>query len=370
MRMAARELLRRPRSFLVPLAILCMLALLQLYPSAILDGILMDATAAVQNAPAELVVYSSNANGVQIRSRIETPMRDQITKVPGVASVASFDLVPLAGKVGENGAAMGLAVLASDKPLAVPVGADQAVLPAPGEAIADVSLQKWSGLKVNDKLTLGPYATPVTVTAFAPGTNLWFVGGLVVNKATWLAALGYNLDPAAAAAQPTQSLLVSVADGASVADVKQGIATATNGGATAMTRDEAVAAMPGVAEQQQIFGYVRLVSLAVAVVVVALFLSFITLERGPLYAVLKAIGASSGQIYGALVAQILLITVTSVVVAVALTAAMTLIPSRIPPIMAPGQVVYTMVSLAITAVLGTAVSFRRVVRVDPAAAIG
>jgi putative ABC transport system permease protein len=369
--MAARELLRRPRSFIVPLAILCMLALLQLYPSAILDGILMDATAAVQNAPADLVVYSSNANGVQIRSTIPPPMREQITKVPGVASAATFDLVPLAGKVAATGAAMGMAVLASDKPLAVPVGAAQAVLPAPGEAVADVSLQKWSGLKVGDKLTIGPYATPVTITAFAPGTNLWFVGGLVVNKATWVAALGYPpMDPAAAAAGPTQSLLVSVAAGASVDEVRKGVADATNGAATAMTRDEAVAAMPGVAEQQQIFGYLRLVSLAVAVVVVALFLSFITLERGPLYAVLKAIGASSGQIYRALVAQILLITLASVLVAVALTVALTLIPSRIPPIMAPGQVVYTMVSLAITAVLGTAVSFRRVVRVDPAAAIG
>jgi hypothetical protein len=468
MKMAARELLRRPKSFLVPVGILLLLALLLLYPSAILDGILEDTSAAIENAPADLIVYSKEANGVILRSRVDSATRGAVEGVDGVDGVASFDVVLFAGRLeeGDQATTYGFAVQASDKPIGSEV-------PGPGEALADGSLREKVGLREGSRLVLGPLRVPVEVVGFTQGTNLWFAGGLVVDKATWLATLG-QVAPVGAApaegdlsttdpgtgqaptfpplsdesaatsttvpgtgsttvatvptttsstsssvpdpfgsdqivplaqgsvAQPTttttvpgttttptgdgaegadgavpeppgagtQALLVTAAAGSDLAAVADAIDQATGGTTQTLTRAEAVRAMPGVEQQESTFGYIRLVTLTVALVVVGLFLSFMTLERAPLYAVLKAIGASSRQLFVVLIVQVVMITLIAVAAAAAVTWGLTQIPFELPTLMRPERLVETTAALTATAVIGSTLSLRRVVRVDPADAIG
>jgi putative ABC transport system permease protein len=104
--------------------------------------------------------------------------------------------------------------------------------------------------------------------------------------------------------------------------------------------------------------------------VVGLFLSFLTLERTPLYAVLKAVGASSRQLFTGVVSQAVLITLVAVLAAVAATWALTFVPLGLPTTMRVERVVETLVALGLTAVGGSIVALRRVVRIDPASAIG
>jgi putative ABC transport system permease protein len=498
--MAVREILRRPRSFFVPVAILLLLALLLLYPSAILDGILEDTSAAIEHAPADLIVYSTAANGVILRSRIDSSMRSTVEGVEGVGQVASFDVILFAGRVEGRDQPVGFAVQASDQPIGSKV-------PGPGEAFADASLREKAGLHEGSEVVVGPLRVPVKVVGFMEGTNLWFAGGLVVDKATWLATLGQVLPPAPAAPaagdggaagaappaggdapttdpaaqgatspldgatttapdpsgsdviQPlargalgspaqtqatttttvatsttaatsttpstattaatsttagsvpaaggggttvpatsatggsagtggsatpaapateapeppavgTQALLVDVAGGADPEAVAAAIDAATDGATQTLTRTAAVRAMPGVEQQEQTFGYIRLVTLTVALVVVGLFLSFMTLERAPLYAVLKAIGASSRQLFVVLIVQVVMITLIAVLAAAGVTWALTRIPFELPTLMRPERLVETLLALTATAVVGSTLSLRRVVRVDPADAIG
>jgi putative ABC transport system permease protein len=367
MKMAARELLRRPRSFLVPVAILGLLALLLLFPSSILDGIVQESTAAMRNAPADLIVYSREANGVMLRSRVVPSMRERIDAVAGTAHVAAFDVFLFSGTAEGAKEPLGLALTTSDAALG-------ARAPGPGEAIADSSLRERLGLREGTQILVGPLKVPVTVVGFTTGSNLWFSTGLVVDRNTWISAFtGPNTDPAimaAAAAQGSQALLVRVDKGVDPTAVATAIDQATDGTSQTMTRDIAIRTMPGIAEQEATFGYMRAITLTVALVVVALFLSFMTLERAPLYAAMKAIGASSKQLYLALVVQVLLITAAAVTTAALITFALTRLPSDMPTIMQPGRVIETTIALALTAVIGSGLSLRRVVNVDPADAIG
>lgn len=369
MKMAARELLRRPRSFLVPVGILLLLALLLLYPSAILDGIVLHSTAAVRNAPADLIVYSHDANGVILRSRVEPEMRARVAEVPGVAQAATYDAVLFSGTVaGREDEPLGFALQASDRPLAGDA------VPAAGEAVADGSLRDLAGVREGDEVVVGPFRVPVRIVGFTEGTNLWFAGGLIVDKATMLEAFGQQASgeggDGAAADTGSQALLVTLDGGAAAAEVAAAIDEVTGGETETMTRAEAVQAMPGVAEQESTFGYVRMVTLGVALVVVGLFLSFVTLERAPLYAVLKAVGASSRQLFLGMMAQVVLITVVAVLAAAAVTWGLTRLPLELPTTMRLARLVETMVALGVTAVVGSALSLRRVVRIDPADAIG
>jgi putative ABC transport system permease protein len=363
--MAARELLRRPRTFLVPVGILGLLALLLLYPSSILDGIVQETTAGVRNAPADLIVYTYEANAVPIRSRIEPALRDAVDDVPGTRHVSTFDVVLFSGTSNVVLEPLNLALIASDAAFGDHV-------PAPGEAIVEDSLHDRLGLRKGDQLVVGPWAVPIKVAGFASGTNLFFNNGVVVNKSTWLTFFGADARAAetAAPAAPSQALLVTVDDGRDPVDVAGAIDRATGGTTQTMTLEVAVASMPGIKEQDAIFGYMRLITLAVALVVVALFLSFTTLERAPLYAALKAIGASSRQLYLALVVQVLLITAAAVSSAVLTTFLLTRLPTHLPTALGAHRVFEATVALALTALVGSGLSLRRVVRVDPADAIG
>ncbi|MGH9214592.1 MAG: FtsX-like permease family protein [Acidimicrobiales bacterium] len=359
MTFAVRELRRRPARFLLPTCILLLLALLLLYPSAVLDGLYRESTGALRTAPGDLVVYSDEANRVLLRSRIEPEARALVDAVPGVAGTATFDAVLLTGSVAGHAEPMGLAVLASEEAL----GASPA--PAPGEALVDATLGERAAVREGDEVFVGPLRVPVTVVGFVDDTNLWFQAGMVVAKATWLQIAGQPPE-----ATGSQALLVRVEPGADVATVAAAIDRGAGGETDTLTPADAVRAMPGVAEQEATFGYIRAVTIAVAVVVVGLFLSFVTLERAGLYAVLKAVGASSRQLFGAVVAQVLLMTGVAVALAAVATWGLTQLPLELPTAMRLARLIETLLTLGGTALLGSSLALRRVVRVDPAAAIG
>jgi putative ABC transport system permease protein len=383
MKMAARELLRRPRGFAVPAGILVLLALLLLYPSAILDGLNDNTTGALRTAPADLVVYAENAKSSLLRSRIDPRVREQVETADGVAEVSSFDVVLLGALKEGEGEAIGLAVMTSERP----IGPD---LPESGEAYIDASLRESAGLNEGDTVLVGPLSVPVEVIGFTHDTNLFFQAGMVVAQDTWRQALGADVapvvtDPAGtpdapdalappgapeAPELPDQALFISVEPGADPLVVADAVDEATEGATNTITPAQAVASLPGMSQQSTTFGYIRAVTLGVALVVVGLFLSFVTLERTPLYAVLKALGMSSRQLFTGVVTQVLLITFTAALVALAATWGLTHVPLELPTTLRPVRFVETLVALGVTSVVGSILSLRRVVRVDPASAIG
>lgn len=365
MRLAWRELWRKPKSFAVPIGTLLLLALLLLYPSAILDGVVRDGTAAMRNARADLIVYARDANGVILRSRVEPPTRATVAEVDGVEQVATFDVALFTGRVTGRDEPVGFALLTSDQPIGD-------VAPEAGEALADSSLKERAGIEEGSEILVGPFRVPVRVVGFTKGTNLLFSGGLVVDKGTWLAAFGQPPTDGGTSVRTaaSQALLVILEDGAVTGTVSAAIDEATGDETQTMTRAAAVNAMPGVAQQESTFGYIRIVTLAVALLVVGLFLSFVTLERAPLYAVMKALGGSSRQLFIGMVVQVVFMTSIALYAAGLVTWGLTSLPIELPTEMRMVRFVETAGALLFASVVGSALSLRRVVRVDPADAIG
>ena len=139
-----------------------------------------------------------------------------------------------------------------------------------------------------------------------------------------------------------------------------------------MTITGAVDAIPGVEQQRSTFNQIIGVTVAIAVVVVALFFALLTVERLALYGVLKAIGARSRTLFAGLVAQAVVVTAVAVVVAGACRVRSTRSsrPARSRSTSRPAGSISSAVLLLVAAVVGCAFSLRRVLRVDPASAIG
>jgi putative ABC transport system permease protein len=363
MRLALRELLRRPGRFATATVILTLIAILLMFLGGLLDGLIRASTGALRAQRADAIVYSDTAQASLARSRIDPEVRAEVEAVDGVEQVGGLGLVQLGARVPGNGP-RDLADVALFGYQLAPEGVPEP--PPTGQAYADEVL-KADGIEGGMTIEVGPARTPIRIVGFVADTSFNGQGALWADEATWRSALADNRPDARLADGVWQALVVRGDD-----DVAERIDTATGGATDSYTVDAAVAAIPGVQEQQNTFNQIIGVTIAIALVVIALFFALLTVERTALYGVLKALGARSSTLFGGLVVQAVVVTLVAAAVAGALVVVLDLSipPGSIPLYVTPSRIVLSVLLLLAAAVVGCAFSLRRVLRVDPASAIG
>lgn len=365
MKLALRELVRKPGRFVTATVILTLIAVLLMFLGGLLDGLLRLSTGAIRAQSADVIVYSESSQSSFLRSRVEADDRAAIEAADGVDEVGGLGVVLLGARVPDNGPRdlANVAVWGYELP---PTGVPEP--PAPGEAYADELLQA-DGVELGDELLIGPARTPITVVGWVTDTAYNGSGGLWTDLATWRGVLAENRPDAVLADGVVQALAVSGAG--DPADVAAAV-DAANDGTYALTIDDAISAIPGVDEQSGTFNQILGVTVVIALVVIALFFALLTVERTALYGVLKAIGARSRTIFGGLVVQATAVTLIASAIAGVLVVVLDLLipPGSIPLYVSVGRILLSVVLLLIAAVIGSAFSLRRVLRVDPASALG
>jgi putative ABC transport system permease protein len=368
MKLALRELVRRPGRFVTATVILTLVAVLVMFLGGLLDGLIRSSTDAVRAQDGDLLVFSSTSQSTFLRSRIDGETRAVVESVDGVVETGGIGLVQLGARVPGNGP-RDLASTALFGYELAPSGVPAP--PGPGEVYADDVLRA-DGVEEGMVILLGPARTPVTVIGFVSDTTYSGQGSLWAEPGTWREVLSANRPDEQLGSDVFQSLVVRTADGADVGDVAAAIDEATGGATESLTITGAVDAIPGVEQQRATFNQIIGVTIAIAVVVVALFFALLTVERVGLYGVLKAIGARSHTLFAGLVLQAVIVTAVAVVVAggLALLLDAVIPPGSIPLDITPRRIMSSAVLLLVAAVVGCAFSLRRVLRVDPASAIG
>lgn len=363
MRLALRELVRRPGRFITAGAILTLIAVLLMFLGGLLDGLTRNATGAVRAQDADVIVYSESSEASFLRSRIEPATRAAIEALDGVERTGGLGVVLLGGRVPGHGPRdiANVAVWGYElPPTSVPAPPDD------GEAWADEILQA-DGVELGDTLLLGPARSEVTVIGWVEDTAFSGQGGLWANIDTWRRVLGENRPDAVLTDGVFQSIVVQ-GDG----DVAATIDAELGDQVLALSIPEAIDAIPGVTEQQTTFNQILGVTVVIALVVIALFFALVTVERTALYGVLKAIGARSSTIFAGLVTQAVVITLSAGAIAGASVIVLDLIipPGGIPLLVSASRIAISLVLLLVAAVIGSAFSLRRILRVDPASALG
>jgi putative ABC transport system permease protein len=362
MRIAMRELRRRPGRFVVATAILTLIAILLMFLGGLLDGLTKGNTGALRAQRADLMVYSATAQDSLVRSRIDPLVRRRVERAPGVTAVGGLGSLQIGSRLPGRGPRDLVPVVLFGYELA-PRGLP-ARPPARGEAYADEVLRS-EGVRVGTVIRLGPQRTPVRVIGFVDDTEYSGQATLWGSLDTWRTAQAANRPGSRVGPGVTQAL--AVRGGAPGA-----IDRATAGATSTLTIDAAIAKLPGVSQQQSVFNQIIGVTVVIAVVVVALFFVLITVERVALYGVLKAIGASSGTLFAGVVLQAVVVTLVAGAIgaaaALALDAAIP--PGGIPFATSAGRLLGSVALLLVAAGVGCAFSLRRVLRVDPATAIG
>ena len=366
MRLALREMRRTPSRFAAAVALLTLIAMLLMLLGGLLDGLIQRSTGAIRAQRTDLVTFSSTAETSFLRSRISPQVRAQVAAVPGVTSVDGLGVTQLGARVPGNGPRdlVDVALFGYER---APKG-----VPAPppiGQAYADRVLEA-QGVKQGDTLALGPARSPVRVTGFVDDVSYSGAGSLWASPHTWREVQDANRPGASVGPGVFQALLVQTDDDA--AAVARRIDRATGDATATVSRAQAADAIGGVRQQRSVFNQIIGVTLVIAVVVVALFFALLTVERIGLYGMLKAIGARSRTLVGGVVAQAIVVALIAAAIGsgFAILLDRTLPPGTLPYLLLPSRVIISGVALVLAAVAGSAFSLRRLLRVDPASAIG
>jgi putative ABC transport system permease protein len=365
MKFAVLELVRRPGRFVVTSIALTLLVALLLFFGGLLDGLFQGTAGALDAQRADLVVFSGAARDQLVRSRITPDVRAQVERVPGVASADGLGISLVGAKVPGHNRFANAAVFGYEGGVrGVPAP------PAPGEAWVDTSLRR-DGVRRGQCLELGRGRVPVRVRGFVSNTSYLLQGGVWVAPETWRAVAGSNRPDAAVAPGVFSVLVVRVANGADDGAVGTRIDRATGGATSSLAKHDAVFKIPGVKEQEGTFSAIITTTFVITAIVVALFFALLVLERTRLFGVFKAIGASSAQLVGAVLTQALLLWLLAflcgAVVVVALEGPLsTLFPFAV----GTSRVVSVAIGVLVASVVGALISLRRIVRIDPASAIG
>lgn len=364
MRLALRELVRRPGRFATATLILTLIAILLMFLGGLLDGLIRTSTGAVRAQNADALVFSESSQASFLRSRIEPDVRAMIETELG-AEVGGLGVVLLGARVPGN-APRDLANVALWGYELRPSGVPEP--PPPGSAWAD-SVLRADGVQIGQQLLVGPARTPVTVAGWVEDTSYNGQAGLWTGVDTWRAVLNANRPDAALSEDVFQALVIRI-PGAD--DVPSSVESLLGERVIALTVSEAIDQIPGVTEQQTTFNQILGVTVVVALVVIALFFALLTVERSALHGVLKAIGARSRTIFAGLVAQAMALTLIAATLAGLAVIMLDLLipPGSVPLYISPGRIVTSVVLLLVAAVAGCAFSLRRVLQVDPASALG
>lgn len=368
MTLALRELRRRPGRFTVAAVILSLIALLLMFLGGLLDGLTAGSTGALRAQRGDLVVYSATSQESLVRGRIEPDVRAEVERAAGEDAVGGLGSVQLGARLGDHDERDLVPVVVVGYEVA-PRGLPDGV-PAPGDVYADESLRA-EGVAEGDAVRLGPARTGVRVIGFLDDSRYSGQGTLWGSLDTWRQVLGDNRPGERVGDDVVQALVVQAGSSDPEALAAE-IDRATGGATSTLTIAGAIDALPGVAQQQSVFNQIIGVTVVIAIVVVALFFALITVERTALYGVLKAIGAGSGTLFAGVLVQALVVTAVAAVVGVAASLALdaALPPGAIPFVATPARLLSSVAYLVFAAVVGCSLSLRRVLRVDPASAIG
>lgn len=370
MRLAWAEIRRARSRFTSIVAALGLIVVLVLVLAALADGLFFGQTGVARNTRYDLQVQAADAEGSLATSELPRSLAAEIAQVEGVAEVGGVGALQVAGEGPGGELDVGAFGLEPGRPGA-PLEVAEGRLPQAGEdgAVAVDTVLRREGVGLGDTLALPGSERPLEVVGVVEDVSSGFTGTAWITLDAWQ-DLRVAARPEARGGEEVVSVFaVTVAEGADPAEVAQRIDE--RAGTATFTRAEAVTADPIVATQNGVLRAVIAATFAVAGLVVALFFALLTLEKRGLFAVVKALGAPTRYLAAGLALQALVASLAGLALGGALTWLLSLvIPDAVPTLFRP-QAAATVVALTLpTALLGAALSFRRVARIDPASALG
>lgn len=309
--LAFKEMARAKVRFALLIAAIALLVFLILFQQSLQNGLITGFIGAIREQSAPVLVYSVDGQRVLQGSVITQPMEEQVLGAPGTGEVGrigqgtftglpsgnadgeSFDTTIIGYELGPDGDGIGAPTDVVRGRL--PVADDEAVV-----SDADVRL----GYDIGDTVTLLPGAKTIEIVGIAANAQLNVAPTLFTSYDTYLDAVA-SVNPDAGTPLPNV-LGVIPADGFTPEETVASI-NEQSLDLDALTRDDAAAETPGVAQVQQSFNIIFLLYGLVVPCVTGLFFLIVTFQKANSLTLLRAIGAPAGRLVSSLLIQVVVI---------------------------------------------------------------
>ncbi len=371
MELALAEIRRRRGRWGSIVAAVAFIVFLVLVLAALSDGLFIGTSGALQTGDSDALVYSIDGRRSLVRSELQLSDLAEVAAVDGVADVGALGVLLATRAAGGDTydiAVMGHIPGHAGEPTRLVDGRRSTV----GEefvAVADVSLQD-EGISLGDSVTLTDSSQPIEIIGFVENSQYLLAATVWVPLETWQ-ALRFEVRPETIGGGPIAQAFPILLESDMTVDVVGAAIDEALGTTETVSKDEAILSLPGVDQQQSTFNAIIMVSFVVVGIVIALFFALITLEKRGQFAILKAIGSSNGLLLRGVLVQAIIATIAGYVLGWGLSRLLALaLPSSVPVEFLTGTALALFAATILMGAIGALFSFRRIIRIDPAAALG
>ena len=368
--LAFKEMARSKVRFALLIAAIALLVFLILFQQSLQNGLITGFIGAIREQSAPVLVYSVDGQRVLQGSVITPAMEEQIRAAPGTGEVGligqgtftglpsgnadgeSFDTTIIGYELGPDGSGIGSPTDVIDGRL--PTADDEAVV-----SDADVRL----GYDIGDTVTLLPGGKTIEIVGIAASAQLNVAPTLFTSYDTYLDAVA-SVNPDAGTPLPNV-LGVIPADGSTPAETVASI-NEQSLDLDALTREDAAAETPGVAQVQQSFNIIFLLYGLVVPCVTGLFFLIVTFQKANSLTLLRAIGAPAGRLVSSLLIQVVVIVGAGLIIGTLLYYPLSQgALGGIALDFETGAVIFWSVLLLTLGLVSSVVAARRVLAIDP-----
>lgn len=361
MRLGFAEIRRAPGKFAAIAGAVGFIVFLALILAALSDGLYLGSTGAFRSTPSDGFAFSSES-GLELS--------DSVIDSSQVTAVEAVQGVEAAGRLSSFNTT---AVSGDDELQLTLMGADDVTMPSrivagrrPGAGTLEVLIDRQTrrrGLDVGSVISVndGPR---LAVVGVAEDAGFGFTTAWADHDA--FEQIRSEVRPELAGLSGTsQAIGVALTAGLELSDIEvpTGLALATP--------QQAIDALPAASQQRSTLDGIVYTTFVVAAIVVGLFFALVTLEKRNEYAVLKAIGMPNRALVGAIFVQAVLASLAGFGLGFgASRLAGVVIPADVPALFLAGTAITLLIITLVMGALGAVFSFRRVIRIDPATALG
>lgn len=377
--LAFKEIWRYRGRFLLFSLVIALITALVLFIAALAGGLATANRQFLDKLDADLLIYQENVNLQSTSSRLNSAKLRAVRRLDQIAAAGPLAFSSAKIVLADGGEPIDVSLIGVEPGQP----GDPSLLQGSGlqtrarnEVIIDEILAKEAGYKLGDRMTVKSIQGTdeefydLKVVGISAERKYFFQPSIIVPLETW-----DKIRPQPTTGNTNGPLLfnviaVKLKNPLDIAPAEQAIHRRVDGVEIA-DKERAILAIPGYSAQQNTLNTQQGFSLLIGVLVVGGFFQIQTLQKVAQIGMLKAIGSPNRTVALGALTQIVIVTVTGVLIGSLGTLLLALgMPGNVP-ILFTGNAVFTAIAaLLLIGPIGGLVSIRLALKIDPLTAIG
>jgi putative ABC transport system permease protein len=340
-----------------------LLVFLLLFLGTLSQTLLSSYVGAVDNADADLIVFSADARRNIQASRFEAASVDSVVSTPGVAAASGISEATLTVEIDGNREDLSLWGITPGAPGDVPIVEGRAA--AAGEVVMDQSAEDL-GFTIGSTITLVETGRTLEVVGYTSGRQYSVIPTGYTTADEWNEI--FLATYPGATSTPVSIIAVDLEDGADPSAVAADIPNFVPE-SDATTPGEAAGSAPGVSSIESSFNLIVGITFGIVIVVIGFFFTILAVQKQKSFALLRAVGATRTYLGISIAIQIAIIIAigSGLAIGVLQVSGMASSPS-FPLTINLGSALVTALIVLVASLLAGVFAIRRALRIEPVAA--